>query len=87
MRRLQDEARDAYAWSNGPGFRYGAHSHPYTKILYCTDGSIDFIIEPEGSLVALKAGDRMELPAGTIHSARVGSRGVSCVEGKKKQET
>ena len=27
-------------WSNGPGDRYGAHSHPYHKVLYCARGSI-----------------------------------------------
>ena len=83
MSRLRAEARDAHAWSNGPGDRYGAHSHGYTKILYCTAGSIDFVIEPEGHVIALRAGDRTEIPAGTVHSALVGPRGVTCIEGKK----
>ena len=84
MRKLQTEAREAYAWSNDPGYRYGAHSHAYTKILYCTEGSIDFVVEPEGRVISLRAGDRLELPAGTIHSASVGPHGVTCVEGKKQ---
>ncbi len=83
MARLRREARDAYAWSNGPGYRYGAHSHGYTKILYCTDGSIDFVVQPERRVIHLEPGDRMELPAGTVHSAVVGPRGVTCIEGKK----
>ncbi|TMD61054.1 MAG: cupin [Chloroflexi bacterium] len=86
MTRLQREARDAYAWSNEPGYRYGAHSHAYTKILYCVAGSIDFVVEPEGRIIGLRAGDRMELAAGTVHSARVGRDGVTCVEGKKAEE-
>ena len=83
MKRLQREARDAHSWSNEAGYRYGAHSHAYTKILYCVEGAIDFVVEPEGRVIALAAGDRLELPAGTIHCARVGADGVRCVEGKK----
>lgn len=83
MARLRREASDAYAWSNGAGYRYGAHSHAYTKILYCTDGSIDFVVEPERRVIHLESGDRMELPATTVHSAIVGPRGVTCIEGKK----
>lgn len=83
MRRLGAEARDAYAWSNEPGFRYGAHSHAYTKVLYCVEGSIDFTDERDKRLIHLDPGDRMELPAGTPHSAVVGPRGVTCIEGKR----
>lgn len=82
LARLRAEARDVYSWSNGPGDRYGWHSHPYVKILYCLEGSIDFIVEPE-ERIHLEAGDRMELPAGTSHSAVVGDHGVTCAEGKK----
>jgi quercetin dioxygenase-like cupin family protein len=85
MARLRAEARDAYAWSNDADYRYGAHSHAYTKILYCVAGSIDFVVEPEGRVIALRAGDRMELPARTTHSARVGPDGVTCIEGKKPE--
>jgi quercetin dioxygenase-like cupin family protein len=84
MVRLSEEAREAYEWSNGPGFRYGAHSHSFTKILFCAEGSIDFVIESDGRVLHLKPGDRMELPAGTAHSAVVGPQGVTCIEGKKR---
>ncbi len=81
--RLRGEARDVYCWSNAPGDRYGWHDHTYTKILYCLEGSIDFIVAPT-EWIHLEAGDRMELPAGTSHSAVVGDRGVVCAEGKKE---
>ncbi len=84
MRRLRTEALDAYAWSNGPGYRYGAHDHAYTKVLYCVDGSIDFVVVDDGRTIHLEPGDRMELPAGTRHSAVVGPAGVTCIEGKKR---
>jgi quercetin dioxygenase-like cupin family protein len=83
LARLRDEARDAYTWSNEPGYRYGAHRHAYTKILYCLHGSIEFVVEPEGRVIALREGDRVELSAGTVHSALVGPHGVTCAEGKR----
>src|SRR5207248_2188240 len=41
---LRREARDVYGWSNSPGDRYGEHEHGFTKVLYCTRGSIDFVL-------------------------------------------
>lgn len=34
-------------WANRPGYRYAAHSHPYHKVLYCAQGSIQFRMEPD----------------------------------------
>jgi quercetin dioxygenase-like cupin family protein len=79
--RVRAEARDVYSWSNGPGDRYGEHAHDYTKLLYCTDGSIEFRLG-DGTTIDLVAGERMVLPAGTRHSAMVGPDGCTCVEGK-----
>jgi quercetin dioxygenase-like cupin family protein len=83
MAKLQTEASGCYSWSNGPGDRYAAHTHNYEKVLYCVDGSIAFNLESEGRELELKAGDRMVLPAGTVHSAVVGSRGCMCIEGHR----
>ncbi|HEV2036485.1 MAG TPA: cupin domain-containing protein [Candidatus Dormibacteraeota bacterium] len=83
MTRLRTEARDCYSWSNGPGDRYSAHTHAYEKVLYCVDGSITFVLESEGRALELKGGDRMVLPARTIHSAVVGAGGCSCIEGRR----
>ena len=83
MTLLRSEATGCYSWSNGPGDRYGAHSHQYEKVLYCVDGSITFVLEAEHGKIELKAGDRMVLPAGTIHSAVVGASGCTCIEGKR----
>ena len=83
MDKLRGEASGCYSWSNGPGDRYGAHSHAYEKVLYCVDGSIDFVLESDGRKLALKPGDRMVLPPGTVHSAVVGPRGCTCIEGRR----
>ena len=83
MEKLRGEATNCYSWSNGPGDRYAPHSHGYEKVLYCVDGSIAFVLEQEVRRLELKAGDRMVLPAGTVHSAEVGPGGCTCIEGRR----
>ena len=83
MERLRAETGGGYGWSNGPGDRYGAHSHPFEKVLYCVEGSITFVLEEGGKEVELKAGDRLVLPPGAVHSAVVGPGGCACIEGHR----
>jgi quercetin dioxygenase-like cupin family protein len=83
MSKLRTEASGCYSWSNGPGDRYAAHRHNFEKVLYCVDGSITFVLENEGKRLELKAGDRMVLPAETVHSAIVGTSGCTCIEGHR----
>ncbi|HEY7133408.1 MAG TPA: hypothetical protein VH440_14230, partial [Candidatus Limnocylindrales bacterium] len=78
--RLRAEGLDPSQWSNGPGDRYGAHDHAYDKVIAVERGSIVFGLPDEGRSVDLDAGDRLELPAGTRHDARVGPSGVTCWE-------
>jgi quercetin dioxygenase-like cupin family protein len=81
IRRLLDaEGLRAYAWSNGPGDIYGAHTHPYNKVIYVVHGSITFGLPAENRQVRLQAGDRLDLPAGAVHNAVVGPQGVTCLE-------
>ena len=77
--RLRAEGLDPGRWSNGPGDRYAAHDHAYDKVVVVESGSITFGLGT-GDVVALDSGDRLELPAGTVHDARVGATGVSCLE-------
>ena len=71
-------------WSNGPGDRYAAHSHPFHKVLYCARGSIRFILDETEEAVDLAPGDRLDLPEGTSHAAAVGPQGVTCVEAARR---
>ena len=43
-------------------------------------GAITFHLTELGGDVELRAGERLELPAGTMHAATVGSAGVTCLE-------
>lgn len=78
--RLAAEGLRPGSWANGPGDRYAAHTHGFDKVLVCAAGSIVFGLPGRGEKVALRAGDRLDLPAGTSHDAIVGPDGVTCLE-------
>jgi quercetin dioxygenase-like cupin family protein len=79
--RLRDAGVEPHAWSNGPGDRYGVHSHPYAKLLVCAAGSITFLIGADAVPVELFPGDGFVLPPGVPHAAAVGPAGCTCLEG------
>ncbi len=72
------EGLEPIVWSNGPGAEYAAHQHSQPKVLFCVEGSIVFHTGDEDS--PLEPGDRIDLPAGTVHTATVGPNGVTCWE-------
>ncbi|HEY5729605.1 MAG TPA: hypothetical protein VIS72_06105 [Anaerolineales bacterium] len=78
-----DEGLSPYPWSNGPHDVYSAHTHAYDKVIYVVRGSITFGLPELNEKLTLKAGDRLDLPAGTVHDAVVGSEGVLCLEAHK----
>lgn len=78
--RLAAEGLSPSAWSNGPGDTYAAHRHSYDKVLVTAAGAIRFHLPELGRDIDLNQSDRLELPAGTLHGASVGSAGVTCLE-------
>ena len=77
---LEGGGLQPYAWANGPFDRYSAHRHDYDKVIYVVRGAITFGLPEIGKSLELKAGDRLDLPSGTVHDARVGEEGVMCLE-------
>jgi quercetin dioxygenase-like cupin family protein len=77
---MVDEGLSPYVWSNAPYDIYAAHTHSYIKVIFVAQGSITFGLPESGKQVALRAGDRLDLPAGIVHEARVGAQGVVCLE-------
>jgi quercetin dioxygenase-like cupin family protein len=77
---MQADGLNSYSWSNGPHDIYAAHAHAYDKVIYCVAGSIVFGLPGENRKLTLHPGDRLDLPAGTVHDAVVGSEGVVCLE-------
>ena len=77
--RLRADGLDPGRWSNGPGERYAVHDHGYDKVIVVERGSIRFGLA-DGAAIEMTVGDRLDLPAGTAHDARVGPDGVACLE-------
>lgn len=77
---LDAEGLSYERWSNGPLDVYFAHSHPFHKIIYVVSGAITFTLPKDGVHLTMKVGDRLNLPAGTIHEAVISTLGVTCLE-------
>ncbi|HST05920.1 MAG TPA: cupin domain-containing protein [Chloroflexia bacterium] len=80
LRKLRADGLIADAWSNAPGDMYGTHTHSYHKVIYCVSGSITFGLPDTGESIAIVPGDRLDVPAGVRHNAKVGDKGVYCLE-------
>ncbi len=73
-----------YDWSNEPGDVYPAHTHDYDKVLFVLSGSITWLLPATNETLETRAGDRIDLPRGTVHAAIVGPEGVTCLEGQRE---
>jgi quercetin dioxygenase-like cupin family protein len=81
MEIMKQQKLDPVSWSNRPHDRYSAHKHNYHKVIYVVRGSVTFGLPVLKRKIELKAGDRLDLPAGIVHDAEVGAEGVVCLEG------
>ncbi len=81
--QMAAEGLSWYRWSNGPGDIYPSHHHGYHKVIVVVQGSITFGLPDKKEAILLKAGDRLDLPAGMTHDAVVGPQGVVCLEGHR----
>ena len=81
--QLLSEGLTPYKWSSNPQDVFPAHDHPYEKVIYIIDGSITFGFPIEGEPTTLYPGDRLDLPAGTMHNAVAGANGVVCLEAQR----
>ena len=79
-RHMQKEGLRPYQWDNSPNYRYAVRSHGYTKVVYVIEGTLEVTLPDSNQMVRLRAGDRIEIPAGVRHGAIVGSGGAKCCE-------
>ena len=56
------------------------HSHPGRTVVIVTDGAITFTLK--GEEVLLKPSQRLDIPAGVLHSAKVGPTGAIYIVGE-----
>ncbi len=69
-----------FAWSDGPRKTYAPHSHDHDETIVLVGGEMTFTIERRDFTLA-HPGDRLLLPAGTVHGARTGAGGADYLIG------
>ncbi len=75
IRKLLDgEGLTYYAWGNAPLETYAAHTHPYHKVIYVTQGSITFHLPHTGQSLTLRPGAGWNCPLARCTAQRSGSR-------------
>ncbi|GAB4508454.1 MAG: hypothetical protein OHK0046_00890 [Anaerolineae bacterium] len=79
-RLMQQQGLQPYMWSNAANTRHGVQSHGYEKMLYVVEGSVEVTLPDSNQRATLRAGDRIDIPAGVRHGLIVGTSGVRCVE-------
>ena len=83
--RLAAEGFDVSRWRDEPGADYRPHSHDHDESLWVVEGDIVFGID--GREYRLGSGDRLMLPAGTVHTARAGADGAIYLIGQRPAVT
>jgi quercetin dioxygenase-like cupin family protein len=63
-----------------PNHRYAVRSHGYDKVLYVIEGMVEITLPDVNQRMVLRAGDRIDVPAGVRHGTIVGTSGAKCVE-------
>lgn len=79
-RQMRKEGLRPYQWNDAPNTRYAVRSHRYDKVVYVVEGTLELTAPDGNQRVRLRAGDRVDVPAGMRHGMIVGSSGAVCVE-------
>ncbi len=77
---LQREGYSVFAWSDRAGATYEPHVHDHDESIWICAGEMTFGVD--GDDFSLRAGDRLMLPLGTVHTAVAGSEGASYLVGQ-----
>ncbi len=81
-RQLRGEGfSHVYAWQDRPNIFYSDHTHPNLTAHIILEG--DMTVTTEGKVQHCKAGDRFDVPAHAVHSARMGPNGCRYLVGEK----
>ncbi len=79
---LEAEGLEVHAWRDPADRIYGEHRHDCDESLWVLRGTIVF--EASGREFALGPGDRLLLPAGVAHRAKVGPDGATYLIGQRR---
>ena len=68
IQEISDSGWWPVSWRDAPGEVYELHKHDADQILYLVEGALELGID--GKSYCLNPGDKLELPAFTVHSAK-----------------
>ncbi len=85
IKQLESEGfASVYEWQDAPGTVYEEHEHQGKTTVWLTDGSITF--DFSGKKKELQAGNRLDIPPYTKHSAKVGPNGWIVIVGEEIED-
>ena len=70
-----------YVWQDGPGAYYPEHTHPTVTAHVVLEGEVT--VASEGKTQTYRAGERFDVPAEPVHSAKMGPKGCRYLIGEK----
>ncbi len=70
-----------YVWQDGPNTFYPDHTHSTATAHIILEG--EMTVTSEGKTQTFTVGDRFDVPAHTVHSARMGPQGCRYLIGEK----
>lgn len=85
-KKLTDQLRregfaHTYVWQDGPDAFYPEHAHAEETAHIVLSGEITLTMN--GKSQTYRAGERCDVPAGAVHSARMGPRGCRYLIGER----
>jgi quercetin dioxygenase-like cupin family protein len=81
-RQLEEEGFETlYVWEDGPGAFYSDHKHLGESAHIILQGEMTLTMQ--GSSRTYRVGDRVDVPGGAAHSAKMGSMGCRYLIGEK----
>jgi hypothetical protein len=72
---------ETYVWQDGPNVFYSDHTHRSEVVQLILDG--EMAVTEGGVTKVYGAGERCDVRAGAVHSARMGARGCRYLVGEK----
>lgn len=81
-RQLRNEGfLHTYVWQDGPNAFYEDHTHATETAHIILDG--EMTLTQSGETRTFSVGERCDVPAGAVHSAKMGPRGCRYLIGEK----
>jgi mannose-6-phosphate isomerase-like protein (cupin superfamily) len=81
-RQLHEEGfAHTYVWQDGANANYSDHTHPTETAHIILDG--EMTLTSGGETRTYRAGERCDVPAGAVHSARMGPKGCRYLIGER----